>query len=102
MNDDSHTDLGPCCICNRLRPTVGIEMLAVKNEVPGHGWGCVICHLPFDGASAVICQDCIEGYEANRLALRFACRGYPGIDGRVPRETLTIPHEHDLSVDHDA
>jgi len=96
-------DLGACCGCGRNDVPVGnIVMLDVKGQVPGHGWGCVACHLPSDGASAVLCDDCIKGFMAGRIKLQFACRGFPGQDGRVPIGELTVPHRHDPDVDHDA
>jgi hypothetical protein len=92
--------LGPCCICGSEDTATWIELLPFKNEVPGHGWGCVACDLPFDGAYAVLCAHCVDDLQAGRKPLRFACRGYPATDGRVPIEQLTIPHEHDMSVEH--
>jgi hypothetical protein len=93
--------MGPCCICGADdAPIAFVVMLDVKGQVPGHGWGCLVCGLPHDGANAVVCADCAAGYEKGELALRFACRGYPGEDGRVPIGEVTIPHEHDETVDH--
>lgn len=35
-------DLGPCCGCGKLGPTVRtIVALALRAPVPGTGWGCV-------------------------------------------------------------
>jgi len=75
-------------------------MLHVKNQVPGHGWGCLECHLPMDGASAVLCDDCCNGWQSGEVELQWACRGYPAIDGRVPIGELTEPHRHDETVEH--
>jgi hypothetical protein len=33
--------------------------------------------------------------------IRFACRGYPGDDGRAPIGKFTEPFDHDTSIDHD-
>jgi hypothetical protein len=93
--------LGPCCICGgEDAPIAGLEMLSVKGEVPGHGWGCLVCALPADGACAVICAKCLPGYERGDVKPRFACRGWPGSDGRVPIGELTVPHAHDPEVGH--
>ena len=27
---------------------------------PGKGWGCLVCNLPSDGATVVLCDDCLE------------------------------------------
>ena len=66
----------------------------------GHGWGCVVCRLPMDGASAVLCGDCLDDYAAGRAKLRLACSGYPATDGRVPVKSLIEPHAHDMTVEH--
>jgi len=99
--------LGPCCICEReilhipgsepAKP-VGIIMLDKKCLVPGHGWCCLQCGLPADGAIAVLCGECADRVAAaGESELRFACRGWPATDGRVPIDELTEPFEHDLS-----
>ena len=92
--------LGSCCICQAETGARTIVMLPVKCVIPGHGWGCFVCGLPMDGASAVVCDVCAAGLGAGTQALRFACSGFPGTDGRVPIETLTVPHEHDPAVEH--
>jgi len=57
-----------------------------------------VCDLPSDGALAVICEACAATFRSVMdPPLRFACRGYPGSDGRVPIDTLTGTHEHDRS-----
>jgi len=99
LHDDPPT-LGPCCICEAETGARTIVMLPVKGVIPGHGWGCVLCKLPMDGASAVVCDECAGDLESGTKQLRFACRGYPATDGRVPIETLTVPHEHDPGVEH--
>lgn len=103
MSDDGFFDdpprLGPCCICGGEDKVTALVMLDVKGEVPGHGWGCVACGLDCDGAIAVLCARCVEDWQAGK-PLRFACRGYPATDGRVPIEQLTVPHEHDMNVEH--
>jgi hypothetical protein len=93
-------ELGTCCICEGERGITTIIMLPFKNQVPGHGWGCFACHLPTDGASAVLCDACADEYVAGRANLKFACRGYPAEDGRVAFDALTIRHEHDPQVEH--
>lgn len=86
--------LGACCACEREGPTVrNIISLSKKALVPGHGWGCVVCDLPCDGANAVCCDVCLD----LQRPLKFACRGYPGEDGRAPIEEFTEPFDHDFS-----
>jgi hypothetical protein len=100
MSDDDPPALGPCCICLGERGVRNVICLHFKAVVPGRGWGCVVCDLPADGAVAVVCNDCIDDWQAGAASLRYACRGYPATDGRVPIEALTVPHEHDLTVPH--
>lgn len=98
-DDDYVPMLGPCCICGDEH-SVAIVMLEVKGLVAGHGWGCVACGLPMNGASAVLCEACVDDWQHDAAPLRFACRGYPATDGRVPIEELTEPHVHDATVVH--
>lgn len=99
MSGDDIPSLGPCCICGGGENVHTVIMLAVKGQVPGHGWGCFMCDLPSDGASAVLCVLCTDKWQEGE-PLRFACRGYPAQDGRVPIGELTEPHEHDPDVEH--
>jgi hypothetical protein len=68
-------------------------MLDKRCVVSGHGWGCLVCGLPADGASYVLCDDCHD----HQRAPRFACRGYPGEDGRIAIQMLTTSFKHDMS-----
>jgi hypothetical protein len=100
--DDDLLSLGPCCGCGGdTAGTHNVIMLTVRNKVPGHGWGCVVCHLPPDGAVAVLCGACLDrAARGVEDVLRFACRGYPDTDGRAPIGEFTEPFTHDLSVPH--
>jgi hypothetical protein len=80
-------DLGPCCICED-DGAVNVVMLPHRAPIHGRGWGCVECHLPADGAVAVLCYRCIISYGVDPAALKFVCRGYPASDGRVPISEL--------------
>jgi hypothetical protein len=102
FDEEAAPDLGPCCICGGALGVRNVMMLGVKNQVPGHGWGCVVCHLPPDGASAVLCDACLGLFSAGKAEIKFAARGYPATEGRVPIEALSVPHEHDPLIDHDA
>lgn len=85
----ANLQLGPCCVCETTVNVRNILSLHTKAPIPGHGWGCVQCGLDADGALAVVCDACLE------LPLKFACRGYPGKEGRIPIEDLTGEMEHD-------
>lgn len=85
-------DLGSCCSCESTGPSVrNILMLPQLAPIPGRGWGCVQCGPSRDGAVAVVCDACLE----SKADLRFACRGWPGEDGRVPIGDLAGAHRHD-------
>jgi hypothetical protein len=90
-------DLGPCCICEGSENVHNIIMLHRRGVVPGHGWGCVTCGLPSDGASAVLCETCLPQWQADESLLKIACRGYPKSDGRIPIAELPaeiFDHDH--------
>jgi len=95
--DDVDQDLafGPCCCCGREHPEVRVRtalMIPKKSPIPGHGWGCLECGLPSDGAIAVVCDECVSA----NAPLRWACQGYP-VEGRYPIAQLRGVHEHDRS-----
>ena len=89
------TNLGPCCICEGMTNVHTILMLEQKAPIIGHGWGCVVCDLPPDGATAVVCDACIEEGDVESR-LRFACRGFPASEGRVAIDELHGEHQHDM------
>jgi hypothetical protein len=89
-------DLGPCCVCEKTGPDVrNIIMLDLESPTPGRGWGCFACGLPLNGAIAVVCDACLERLGQD-LELKFACRGYPGKDGRIPIGELTQEFHHNV------
>jgi hypothetical protein len=100
MSDDQERfELGPCCMCDGDQVTT-IVMLNRRCAVAGHGWGCVVCELPMDGASAVLCEPCFERYSADNALLTTACRGYPTTDGRIPIAELPPGEFKHRDVDH--
>jgi hypothetical protein len=90
------TQFGPCCICDGSANVRTIVMLDKEAPIPGHGWGCLTCGKPSNGAVAVICDACAEAPDVGKR-LRFACRGYPASEGRIPIAELTKPFHHDLT-----
>jgi hypothetical protein len=96
MNDDD-LDFGSCCACEGLDGVRNIIMLDVKALTPGKGWGCVVCHLPNDGAVAVLCDRCLE----TNAEVRFAVDGWTTDKKRVKIEELTIEHKHDMKYHHE-
>jgi hypothetical protein len=93
--------LGACCICGGTEAVHNIIMLSRRGVVSGHGWGCVVCHLPMDGAYAVLCDRCLPAWEADNSVLVMACRGYPASEGRIPIAELPEGvFDHDPEIDH--
>lgn len=87
-------NFGPCCACEKEGASVrNLIMLEHKAPVPGIGWGCVQCGLPYDGAVAVVCDDCIDGGRP----IKFAIAGPANDKKRVPIESLGGEHKHDMS-----
>lgn len=97
MNTQTETfNLGSCCICTGTEHVKNLVMLPYKAKTPGYGWGCIECGLPWDGAVAVLCEDCIGKYQ-NGAPIKYAVNGYPFDNVRIPVEELTEPFYHDLS-----
>ena len=96
MPDEAGHDLGPCCRCETTQGVRNILMLEHKSPIAGRGWGCLGCHLPQDGAVAVLCDGCMRLHHEGAGSPLFACRGFPGTDGRCPIEALTGLHQHDM------
>jgi hypothetical protein len=105
----SISDLGPCCICERAQDgTVRTLVMLEFEGPPGHvGWCCVQCHLPARGATAIVCDDCIETH-GNRIPnqIRFIMGGtYAAERVRVALEGFTrkaFDHNPDLHPERQA
>lgn len=93
LDDEPPPDLGPCCVCGVIGPTVrNIMMLDQRTPTPGSGWGCFVCGLPMDGAVAVLCDACTHS------EIKFVCDGYPAEGKRVPVAELSADvFAHDMS-----
>ena len=93
---DDSPDLGPCCACGKEGPDVrNIIMLPRRARVQGTGWGCIVCDLPNDGASVVVCDACL----ADGKRFKWAVDGYMADRGRIPIENLPEGSiEHDLKA----
>jgi len=91
MKDNN--ELGDCCACQGTTNVRNVVMHDKRAPVPGTGWGCVVCHLPNDGAISVICDDCLE----NETEIREACWGYPNEKKRVSLNSLAEPFAHDMA-----
>ena len=88
--------LGKCCVCEREDATVrNILMLHFRSPEPGTGcWGCFQCGLPMAGATAVVCDACLE---ATQGKVTYAVLGAPAENRRIPIEQLTEAFGHDMS-----
>lgn len=96
MNENIN-DLGQCCVCEKEGPDVrNIIMLPFEGPVPRQGWGCLQCNLPPNGASAVLCDDCLDHYQEGTAIIKFVLNGYPK-NGRFPIDQLEkTPFDHDM------
>jgi len=92
-------DLGACCICETTGTTVrNLVMMGVRAPVAGTGWGCETCHIPNDGAVAVVCDACMFGKTPATLksALKFACLGDIADKARTSIGELTEKFWHNM------
>lgn len=86
-----------CCACGELKsPCRTIGQLNLKAPKGSSGWGCMVCHLPMEGAMVVVCDECNERFdrEDETLEIRWAIAGDFDSDDRVLISELTEPHEH--------
>ncbi len=92
----TESQLGKCCVCEKEGKTVR-NIMMIKKRAPGpggHGWGCIVCGLPPDGATAVLCDACFDA----KKEVRFVCEGYPVMNKRVPIESLSEDEfDHDYA-----
>lgn len=86
-----------CCACGRTRTCRNIICTEFCAPEPGTGWGCVVCHLPQDGAVAVVCDDCAAAGETSGLTLRYICTRGAGEPGRTPVQGLRRGFGHNMS-----
>lgn len=94
LGDDMQPQFGQCCACRGSENVRTIVMHDFRAPIAGSGWGCVVCHLPMDGAISVICDHCRE-CEGPILDV---CVGYPKDNQRFAMTALTkMPFGHDLS-----
>ncbi len=92
-------DWGPCCSCGRENRTVrNVIMLRKRSPIEGRGWGCVVCKVKPNGAVAVVCDRCLREHYLEPVDswLKWACRGYPATDGRIPFAQLEGEFDHDM------
>ena len=92
---ESTPDLGACCACGGFDHVRNVFMLDQKAPVPGTGWGCLVCHLPNDGAIAVLCDACAD-VEYPFMNIKFAVDGMPADKKRIPIIQLSGEHKHDM------
>lgn len=98
IEEDNPEIVGPCCACGKMRALRNILTLP-RRGAPGHGWGCVICKLPADGAVAALCDDCFD----LGIKLKFVCAGYAKDPARIALADLPPePFKHDPNIDHEA
>ena len=102
--DPQDIDLGPCCICQETNPTVrNLITLPYRdpNDDSPTGWGCLLCNLPPNGTTAVICDNCMakHGNKDLKSQLKHVIHGYPALHGRKPfQPDLLEPFDHNLEL----
>jgi len=97
MGEKETIDFGSCCACGKEDKTVrNFVMLNVKGHIPGTGWGCVVCGIPADGATAVICDECVQR-NVRTEEIKWVIKGYPLEKGRGLRSELTEYWDHNRS-----
>lgn len=99
----SDIPFGPCCVCGQPGELPNLMMLELRGGEPGKGWGCLLCGLPPDGATAAICRRCIPddwqpGAPRPGGEVRYACVGYVTDPRRVPIVELVEPWRHDMAL----
>lgn len=83
-----YEDYGPCCVCGNPGETRNLVQIEKRAPIPGTGWGCMVCELPYDGALAVVCDTCIDdpGVEAR---IKEVASGFLGKKARAPIDSLS-------------
>lgn len=97
--DEEPLDLGACCGCG-CNQAQNILTLGKKALIPGTGWGCVVCGLPFDGAIAVVCDDCLVQIQEGKEVLKQAVFGNTLDKQRCDINVLTKDFKH-KNIPHD-
>lgn len=98
--DEARLNFGSCCACGRAGDSVrNLMMLDFTAPVPGTGWGCFQCGLPMDGATTVLCDDCLEA----EAEIKFVIDGQPLEGKRLPIEEARAragerPFNHNLNM----
>ena len=98
-DDDDAPDLGTCCICGVSSDVLNVVMLNRRGAVRGHGWGCLECGLPCNGAIAVLCDKCLPDWLADTSKLKFVGRGGPAAGERIAIDELP-PGDFDHLYEH--
>jgi hypothetical protein len=99
---DAENNIVPCCVCEKVTLCRHIVMLAKRGSTPGKGWGCFVCKLPNDGATAVICDECREalqyqGHDKAMEAIKCWCVNGLTKPERAMVSDLSEAFNHDLS-----
>ena len=89
-------DLGNCCVCRGKEDVVNIINLPYRTFIPGTGWGNVEHSLPTDGAIAVICDSCMDGFEI--VNLQDVVYGYASEKQRRPFLEVTKNGDFNLEA----
>jgi hypothetical protein len=93
MSEPEYQNFPPCCACEKTEGDIkNIVLLKQKLPKPGKGWGCLQCGLPFEGAVAALCNECVD----LGRPIRFAIVSYDSTE-RIPIAELGEEFDHDKS-----
>ncbi|MCV3215115.1 hypothetical protein OGM63_16610 [Plectonema radiosum NIES-515] len=84
-SDEEPLDLGACCACGKTEKVENILTINKRAPIPGTGWSCVVCGLPYDGAVTVMCDDCVVGNKEPKEV----CYGYVKDKKRISYTALS-------------
>lgn len=90
-------DLGLCCVCE-MEWAAGVVMIdrrvpwAEGDQNYAGTWGCLKCHLPHQGAIAVLCVTC--GPDES-VPVKYIVKGEPRDNERVLLEDCPEEFRHD-------
>ena len=98
LGDELEPQLGQCCACGGTENVRNIVMHDFRAPIAGAGWGCIVCHLPLDGALSVLCDHCRDTHAP---VLEICC-GYPKLNVRIPIHLFVktlFAHDRNLHAD---
>lgn len=99
IEDPPGPDLGVCAECGSTEEVYNIIFLKFElpEEFHGKGWGCLMCGLPANGASTVVCNKCFELIRDRKKEITKYKAGYPTENNIRDIGELSKAFDHDLN-----